>query len=240
MTAAELLNAAKNKKLPPLIYLYGEEAFLLDECLNGLIDATVAQADRDFNFLQLSGKDVDPTNIMDIARTFPVFASRRMIVVKQAQVLLSAQLDILSSYISDPVEQCCLVFCADKIDKRKKFFQQFKKKGELVEFKPLYANKIPGFVQQRLRTMGKQFSDEAMELFCRRVGTNLGEIITELNKLVNYCADTNLIDGPDVAADKTLQRFLRRDHRRLGAGSGHSGSRSSRRPAGGPLRSGLL
>lgn len=200
MTPVELHKAITAKKLPSLIYLYGEEAFLLDETLNRLITAVVDESARDFNLMVVSGKDVDPTGLMDTARTFPVFAAQRMIVVKQAQQLTAAQLEILSHYIAEPVAECCLVFCADKIDKRKKFFQTFKKKGELVEFKPLYANKIPAFVRDRVRQMDKQFSEDGLELFCKRVGTNLSEIVTELNKVCSYCGDVRLIDAPDVAA----------------------------------------
>lgn len=200
MTANELHKAITNNKLPSLIYLYGEEAFLLDEMLNRLISSVVDESSRDFNFLVLSGKEVDATSLMDTARTFPVFAARRMIVVKQAQQLNAGQLETLSHYINDPVSECCLVFCADKIDKRKKFFQLFKKKGELVEFKPLYANKIPAFVRERVRQLDKQFSEDGLELFCKRVGANLSEIVTELNKVCSYCGDSRLIDSPDVAA----------------------------------------
>ncbi|MEA3466579.1 MAG: DNA polymerase III subunit delta [Thermodesulfobacteriota bacterium] len=190
----------KENKLPAMIFLYGEEAFLLDECLNVLIDSVVDETARDFNLLIMSAKDVDPTALMDTARTLPVFANRRLIIVKQAQHLLAAQLDILSGYISDPVDECCLVFCANKIDNRKKFFKQFKKKGELVEFKPLYPNKIPAFVRERARRMNKQFSEDGLALFCKRVGTSLSEIVTELNKLCSYCGEGNLIDVADVAA----------------------------------------
>lgn len=200
MTPIELHKAIKANKLPSLIYLYGEEAFLLDESLNLLIAAVVDDSARDFNLQVVSAKDVDPTSLMDTARTFPVFASRRMIVVKQAQQLNAAQLELLSHYIADPVDECCLVFSADKIDKRKKFFQTFKKKGELVEFKPLYANKIPAFVRDRVRQLDKQFSEDGLELFCKRVGTNLSEIVTELNKVSSYCGEVRLIDAPDVAA----------------------------------------
>ncbi len=200
MTENELRTAAKKNKLPALICLYGEEAFLLGECLTYLIDTTLDKASRDFNLLVVGAKEVDPVDLMDTARTFPVFAAQRMIVVKQAHTLSAAQLDILIDYIAHPVAQCCLVLCADKIDKRKKFFQQFKKTGEMVEFKPLYQNKIPAFVHARVRNLGKQLSEDGMALFCRRVGSNLSEIVTELNKLCSYCGDTQLIDTADVAA----------------------------------------
>ncbi|OQY20601.1 MAG: DNA polymerase III subunit delta [Desulfobacteraceae bacterium 4572_35.1] len=200
MTDYELRKAAKNNKLPPLICLYGEEAFLLEECLTCLLDETLDKSSRDFNLLVINGRDVDPASLMDTAKTFPVFVQKRMIIVKQAQDLLAHQLDNLISYISDPVPECCMIFCANKVDKRKKFYQQFKKNGVLVEFKSLYANKIPPFVCERARSANKQFSEDGLALFCRRVGNTLGEIVTELNKLFNYCGDNHFIDVPDVAA----------------------------------------
>lgn len=149
MTSVELNKAIAANKLPSLIYLYGEEAFLLEESLTAVMNAVVDVASRDFNLLVISAKEVNAVDLIDTARTFPVFAARRMIVVKQAQNLSAAVLEALLPYIAAPVDECCLVFCADRIDKRKKFFQTFKKHGQLVEFKPLYANKIPPFVPTR-------------------------------------------------------------------------------------------
>ncbi|MCD6526231.1 MAG: DNA polymerase III subunit delta [Desulfuromonas sp.] len=200
MTPVELNKAIAANKLPPLIYLYGEEAFLLEESLTAIMDAVVDEASRDFNLLVTSGKEVDAVELIDTARTYPVFSARRLIIVKQAQNLSAAVIEGLLSYIVAPVDECCVVFCADRIDKRKKFFQTFKKHGELVEFKSLYANKIPPFVRDRARHMGKQFSEDGLQLFCQRVGTNLSEINGELHKLVSYCGQQSLIDVADVAA----------------------------------------
>lgn len=199
MTLVELNKAIAAQKLPALIYLYGEEAFLLEECLKTLVAAVVDDAMRDFNYLVVSGKELDPVSLIDVANTYPVFASKRMIVIRQAQNISVEKLETLQPYINNPAAECCLVFCADKIDKRKKFFQLFKKQGELIEFKPLYPDKIPAFIRERVRLMKKQFSEDGLQLFCRRVGSNLSEIISELNKLGSYCGDETLIDVCHVA-----------------------------------------
>jgi DNA polymerase-3 subunit delta len=200
MTPAELNKAISAHKLPSLLFLYGEEAFLLEEALKRLLDVAVDPATRDFNLLILSGKEADPALVVDTARTFPAFAQRRVIVIKQAQDLPAASLDALLPYVKAPVEECCLVFCADRIDKRKKFFQSFSKTGELVEFKPLFANKVPAFVRDQARLFGKQFSEDGLQLFCKRVGSNLTEIHGELSKLTSYVGDNAVIDVVDVAA----------------------------------------
>ncbi len=91
-----------------------------------------------------------------------------------------------------------LVLTADKIDGRRKFYQLFKKHGCLVEFKKYYENQIPAFVRDRARQREVVFAEEAMALFCRRVGSHLQEIAGELDKLITYLGDRKLVDTEDV------------------------------------------
>ncbi|MFO7832091.1 MAG: DNA polymerase III subunit delta [Desulfuromonadaceae bacterium] len=201
MNAAELSRAVAARKLPSLLFLYGEEAFLLHESLKEVISAAVEPEDRDFNLDIFSAQDNSVGEILDSAYAYPVFAPRRCVVVKEAQRFNADEYEQLLKYVKKPLESTCLVLCADKIDKRKKFFTNFKKCGEIVEFKRFYPNKIPGFAKERAAKSQKRFTEDALELFCRRVGTNLSEVVAELDKLVSYCgADVPLIDVDHVIA----------------------------------------
>ncbi len=201
MNAAELSRAVAARKLPSLLFLYGEEAFLLHESLKEVIDAAVAPEDRDFNLDTFSAHDNSVEEILDAAYAYPVFAPRRCVVVKEAQRFNADEYDQLLKYIKKPLASTCLVVCADKTDKRKRFFTNFKKYGEIVEFKRLYPDRIPAFVKNRTAKERKRFTEDALELFCRRVGTNLSEVVAELDKLVSYCgADEPIIDVDHIIA----------------------------------------
>ncbi|MDD2558011.1 MAG: DNA polymerase III subunit delta [Desulfuromonadaceae bacterium] len=201
MNATELSRSVAAGKLPPLIFLYGEEAFLLQEALTEVCNAAVAPADRDFNLDQFSAQDDSVDEVLEAAYSYPVFAPRRCVIVRQAQAFNAAQYEQLLQYVKKPLDSTCLVLCAEKIDKRKKFFTTFKKHGELVEFKRLYPDKIPFFVERRAAERGKRFTADGLNLFCHRVGTNLTEVIAELDKLVSYCGtDESILDVADVAA----------------------------------------
>lgn len=201
MKAAELSRNIAAGKLPHLLFLYGEEAFLLEEALAQSINAAVADDDRDFNLNVFSAADSAVEDVLEAARMFPVFAPRRCVVVTDVERLRAEEYETLLEYVKNPLDTTCLVLCANKIDKRKKFFTHFKKHGKLVEFKPLYPNQLPEFVAARAGTSGRHFTEEALELFCSRVGTNLAEVVTELEKLENYCGpDTVVIDVADVRA----------------------------------------
>jgi DNA polymerase-3 subunit delta len=200
MTYAELNRFIEGREIPSLLFLYGEETFLLDRTLQRLRDVAVPVEARDFNYNLYHGKEAPAEVILDTALTLPVFSTHRLVLVKEAQELSAASLDAFLPYLADPVPETILVFTADKIDGRKKFFQEFKKRGVLVEFKRLYDNQIPAFVREQARADGRSLTEDALALFCRRVGSNLQEVSGELNKLIAYLGERTLIDVADVAA----------------------------------------
>lgn len=200
MTPGELKKAFKAHQFPNLLLLYGEERFFLEEALDQLLQLAVPRDGRDFNYNLFHGKTARAAEILDAARTFPVFSRLRLVVVRDVQLLPAAELEQLVPYLQDPAEETVLVLSADKIDGRRKFYQQFKKHGKLVEFKKYYENQIPAFVRDRAAQNDVKFTEEAMALFCRRVGSNLQEIAGELEKLVTFLGDRTLVDVDDVAA----------------------------------------
>lgn len=200
MTYAELNRAIESRNIPALIFLHGEETFLLDRTLTRLRDIAVPPEARDFNFNLYHGKETPVEVILDSVRTLPIFNSHRLVLVKEAQHLPGSSLDLFLSYLADPVPETILVFTADKIDGRKKFFLEFKKRGALVEFKRLYENQIPAFVVEQARMAGRSLTEDALALFCRRVGNNLQEVHGELTKLFAYAGERSLVDMADVVA----------------------------------------
>lgn len=200
MKPAELTKAIDSGNVPVLLYLYGEETFLLEKALRRLKDRLVPPDARDFNLVVLDGREVSGAEIVDHARTLPVFAPHRLVVVNDSQHLKAESLETLRDYIKDPVAETTLVFVADKVDKRRKFFQEFGKKGELVEFKGLYDNQLPAFVKNQAKELGISFTEDALQRFCRRVGTNLAEVHGEMVKLGTYLGERDLVDVEDVTA----------------------------------------
>lgn len=200
MTPAELVRAIDDRNFPTLLLLYGEEAFSQERTLSRLLAAAVPDEARDFNFLQLHGKETRAAAVIDAARTLPVFAPLRMVLIKDAQQIPAGELDVLLPYLSDPSPETLLVLAADKIDGRRKFFVEFKKRGTLVEYKRPYENQIPAHVRDLAREQGLTFTEAGLALFCRRVACDLHEIHGEIVKLAAYLGSTTLADVQDVAA----------------------------------------
>ncbi len=173
---------------------------MLEKALHQIRDLVVPKEARDFNFNRYHGKDLQAEVVLDAALTLPIFSSRRLVLIKDAQNLSAPQLEAFLPYVKNAVPETVMVFTADKIDGRKKFFQEFKKHGELVEFKKLYENQIPAFVKEQAREAGCTFTEDALAHFCKRVGSNLQEVRGELTKLFDYLGKKSLVDVKDVEA----------------------------------------
>ncbi|WP_305043909.1 DNA polymerase III subunit delta [Geoalkalibacter sp.] len=198
MKSGELQRALETGRIPSLLFLYGEERFLLERAYQDVLAKVVDAAARDFNLEVFTGREATAEKVLDVCRTLPVFAPRRLVVVKDAHLLTANDLAGFLPYLNHPVPETVLLFIGRTIDGRLGFFREFKKKGTLVEFKPLYDNQIPGFVKEQARLEGKSFTEDGLALFCRRQGTDLGEIQAELLKLATYVGTRVLIDVEDV------------------------------------------
>jgi DNA polymerase-3 subunit delta len=200
MKPGELRKRLREGNVPALLFLYGEETFFIDRILQDVLELTVPAEARDFNYQVYYGRDCRACDVLDAARTLPAFSHRRLVVVRNAQLLASSELERFLDYLKEPVPETVLVFVGDKIDGRRKFYQEFKKRGTLVECKKLYDNQIPAFVKDQLRAAGLSMTEEGLALFCKRAGGNLQEICGELSKLRNYLGERTVIDVGDVAA----------------------------------------
>lgn len=200
MTFEQFRQAARSDRLPQLMLLHGEETYLVDEAARLAVAALVPPENRDFNLTVVHGRELKGGDLLDQARTLPVFASRRLVVIRNIHEAPADQLEAFAAYLDDPVPETWLLATAASIDKRRKFFQKFAQVGDIIEFRRLYENQLPQFIRDRAKEAGKTFTGQALKLFCRRVGNNLAEVTGELDKLASYVGTSEYIEEADVAA----------------------------------------
>jgi DNA polymerase-3 subunit delta len=200
MTFGDLKQTLKEGRVPPLLLLFGEEAYFVETAAQLVCDAAVAPENRDFNLSQFQGRELKAAELIEQAQTFPVFSPRRLIFLKNVHDAPVDQLDDLIPYLEDPVPETIFLVTGGKIDTRRKFFKKFKQVGESLEFKRIYDNQLPSMVRDLARDQGVTFTGSALELFCKRVGTNMVETRGELDKLISYLGERSLVEVDDVSA----------------------------------------
>ena len=200
MTFEQFQAVVRAERIPMLLLVHGEESYLVDQAGRLVVNAVVAPENRDFNLTVVHGRDLKGHELIDQARTLPVFASHRLVVIRNVHEAPTDQLEAFAAYLDDPVPETFLLLTAVGIDKRRKFFQKFAQVGEIIEFRRLFDNQLPQFIRERAREAGRTFTAPALKLFCRRVGNNLAEVMGELDKLISYAGDREFFEEDDVAA----------------------------------------
>jgi DNA polymerase-3 subunit delta len=108
-----------------------------------------------------------------------------VVVVKEAQLINSNDLDLLGSYAQNPMPESILIFCyKNKIfDKRKKLYKAIEQNGDLLTVKPLYESQLIPWIQNQAKSLKINISPLATELLATHVGSNLSRLYNELKKL---------------------------------------------------------
>jgi DNA polymerase-3 subunit delta len=200
MPLQKLVNEIKSDKIAPYYYFYGAERFLLGKAVKRLTKHLIKEGTEDFNLDRVSVSEKGMDDILSSACMLPMMAERRLIIIRDAEKLKERDLNQFLKYAESPSQTTCMIFISNKesVDKRLKFFTAFKKKGEILEFKQLYENKLPFFIKSEVKGLGKMIADDAMSRLIQLVGNNLLELDAELTKIALGIGDKKLIDKRDV------------------------------------------
>lgn len=201
MTAQEFQSSVGQAAIAPVVFLHGEEDFLIDECLQAILNHTLDEGTRGFNLDVVYGSKVDVKEVLAMASAFPMMAARRVVVVREFERLVTTDpaREQLAAYLKDPLDSTCLVAISLHPDLRKKPFTDLRKHATVVECKPLYDNKVPDWIARRIESLGKTADPDACRLLHAYVGNSLRALQNEIDKLFIFVGERKEIAGDDVA-----------------------------------------
>ncbi len=198
MTYSEFKSHLKKREFSSSYLFIGPEEFLIDDCLKRIVDEVVDPDTKDFNFDVFYGNEIDGGRIIDTVNAYPMLSDARLVIVKDFQKLPASGLDLLAKYLEKPVSSTKLVLTGAKIDLRNKAFSKIKSKSTCIEFKPLYDNEVPTWMQGYLKERNLLISHEASILIQARVGNSLRALVNELDKIILNLEGKTKIEEADV------------------------------------------
>jgi DNA polymerase-3 subunit delta len=218
VTPDQAIAQAKQGRLLPVYVVAGEERFVRDQVVSELRTASLAGGVAEFNEDRFTAGEVDVDTVISAARTVPMMARRRFVLVRGADrwdvdgtstgptgrgrslESASSPFDRLSEYAAAPVDSTCLVIVASKIDGRRKLALFARKQGFLVACEPLDARALPGWIADRCAARGHPIEREVDELLAALVGPDLSTIEDAIERLSLYVGAGAPIDEAAVGA----------------------------------------
>lgn len=185
----------KNGQFRNVYLLYGEEAYLKKQYKDKLKTALVG--DDTMNYAYFEGKGVNYKEVIDLAETMPFFAERRLLVLENTGFFKNATPE-LADYIKEMPDTTCLVFVESEVDKRGKLYKAVKDKGRISELSKQDENMLIRWVASLTQKEMRQMDDSTIRYFINKVGTDMENIRSELEKLICYTMERGQITAQDV------------------------------------------
>jgi len=199
----DLRRAIQQRAFEHAYYFHGDDEFLKDEMVREVIDAAVDPATRDFNLDVRRGSDVDGESLLSLLSTPPMMADRRLVVVKDVNVLKKDARAALDQYLVSPTPDVVALLVSPtgaKID------AALANQATAVAFAPLTGDRVPRWVVHHVTTVLKTtITPAGVDLLISAVGNDLPQLAAELDKLASYTNGAE-IDEDAVSAIVGVRR----------------------------------
>lgn len=183
-------------------YLYGEDLFRKEEALRSIVDTHLDPSTRDFNLDPLRGTELDPETLASILATPPMMANWRVVVIREVEGLASSKRarEALLEMVSDPPPGLALVMsCTVPKGSKAKFYRELSRLAKSAEFKAIADADVPGWLMTHANDVhGLEFDADAARALGTAIGTNLGVLAQEIEKLSGFVGDKKRVTLSDV------------------------------------------
>lgn len=191
-------NDIKQNNFKQIYLLYGEERYLKKQYTDRLHKAMCNEGDS-MNTHFYEGKDISVGEIIDLAETLPFLSERRVIFISNSNLFKSGG-EKMAEYLASPNETTYFVFTESEVDKRSKLFKAVQNNGCVVEFGVQDENTLKRWIAGIVGRDNKKIAERTVTLFLTKTGTDMENIQMELEKLLCYCMDRDIITDEDVEA----------------------------------------
>ena len=182
--AQEVIRGIESGKWYPIYFLMGEEPFYIDEISNHLLKNVLTESQKDFDQRILYGKDLSVAQLINEARRYPMMGEHQLILVREAQMIRNFEDEFLL-YVQQPMPSTVLIinYKYKSLDKRRKLYAALEQSAVLYESKKIYDNQVPAWINRFLSEQDIQIEPKAAQMLGDFLGTDLGRIVGELEKL---------------------------------------------------------
>ncbi len=189
----------KTGNFKQIYLLYGEEAYLKKQYKERFIKAMLPEGDT-MNYAYCEGKNTDIKEVIDLAETLPFFSERRLIVFENTGFFKNSGAD-MADYISGGIpDTTYFIFIESEVDKRSKLYKAVKAKGHIAELGVQDENTLRRWVQSLVKKEHKTMEPSDIAYFLNKVGTDMENILREMEKLICYALDRDTLTRADVDA----------------------------------------
>ncbi len=188
------------QKYMPIYLLMGEEPYFIDKISSYIEENALQLEEKDFNQVVVYGADVTAAQVVDMAREFPLMASYRVVIVKEAQGMKNT--DGLDKYIASPVPSTILVLCYKGGKAERGVLTKAKSNGVVFESKKKKDYELSEFVESYAKMQNASVEHKASAMIAEHVGSDLSRLTSEIDKVLITLPKDNRRITPEIVEEQ--------------------------------------
>ncbi|WBW50739.1 DNA polymerase III subunit delta [Peptoniphilus equinus] len=213
-------NALLDKPFGPYLF-YGEEQLSMDRVIEQVKTSFVDGTYEEFNLILLDGADLTQDRLFSAVERLPVFASKKVVLIKNFVETLKTFQDDYLTFFDTPHQDTLIIFLDydNELNKSTKLYKMFKDKGRAWHFAPLKPQELRRFLENKLAAHSVTFTPSDISYLAQKTGygsrnrdVRLYELDNELNKLIGasdgYLSRENIDQLYSTSADTNIFNFL--------------------------------
>lgn len=193
-----IIKDIEKNELKRVYLIFGEEKYLIRTIKNRMIKGLVNDGDT-MNFTKFAGKDSSVKEIIQTCDTLPFFAEYRVVLLQDTGFFKTSN-DEMAEYMKDIPESTVMIFIESEVDKRNKVYKQVKNIGYICECSRMNRSELSRWILVRLNKENKKITKENMNYLLEKLGDDMENIVSELDKLISYTMGRDVIDTDDIDA----------------------------------------
>lgn len=186
-----------------VFFLHGEEEYLKRRAARTLVEKYVDPATREFNFERLEGSETPLPRLASAIATPPMMTEWRVVHVRGAEAFAGspkARAQILATAKDPPPGLVLILQATVPARSRARFYSDLAKLARSAEFKAIQPHEVPGWLVTWAREeAGVDLKVDAARALAGAVGTDLGVLVREVEKLAALVGDGSSVDRDAVA-----------------------------------------
>jgi DNA polymerase III subunit delta len=185
--------------LKPVYALVGEDLFLQLQKMREILGC----APKDVQRIDLDGETAELAEVLDEVRSFAMFSTAKLVVVREADEFISRFREALEAYVARPAPDSALVLRVKSLPANQRIHKAIAARGQIHDCKP--PRDAAGWARIHAKQAhGLTLSPPGAQLLVELVGNDLGRLDNELAKLALQSAGPA---GPaEVQASVSFQR----------------------------------
>ncbi len=201
MNYENILNLTKQGKIYPVYLFYGKENYLKEDILKKLRNRLIDPAYRELNYKVFYGEKLSINEVINDFETLPLMSEHKLVVIKEAEKINKNDETKLVNYfkrLSLKNNFSTLIIIYKESSPNKELITAIKRVGIASNFNITDKAKLALWINSKFRQSNKKITQEGLFYLQSIIGSDLGRLFNEIEKIDIYTKDKKVIEKEDV------------------------------------------